>query len=143
MNDRNTDIGTFILRVSLGLVLLAHSVYLKAVVFTLPGTASYFASIGLPALSAYAVFLLEAVAGIGLIVGYQVRALSVAIIPVLLGATWVHWQNGWLFMNDGGGWEYPLILSAMAVAQFFLGAGAYAISGVRQASGTSIERASA
>jgi putative oxidoreductase len=101
MNYRNTDIGTLILRVSLGLVLLAHSVYLKAVVFTLPGTAAYFASIGLPALSAYVVFLVEAVAGIG------------------------------------------LILSAMAVAQFFLGAGAYAIGGLRNATGRSLRRASA
>ncbi|GAA6134935.1 hypothetical protein NBRC116188_17250 [Oceaniserpentilla sp. 4NH20-0058] len=32
-------LAAFILCITLGVVLLAHSVYLKAVVFTLPGTA--------------------------------------------------------------------------------------------------------
>ena len=47
-NLLNPEVGTFILRVALGSVLLAHSVYLKLIVFTLPGTAQFFASIGLP-----------------------------------------------------------------------------------------------
>ena len=40
MLDRLTpQLAALILRLSLGLVLLAHSLYLKMVVFTLPGTA--------------------------------------------------------------------------------------------------------
>ena len=58
----NPEVATFILRVTLGSVLLAHSVYLKLMVFTLPGTAQFFASIGLPGIFAYAVFAVEAVA---------------------------------------------------------------------------------
>ena len=124
----NPEVGTFILRVSLGTVLLAHSVYLKLMVFTLPGTAQFFASIGLPGFLAYAVFAIEAIAGIALILGIKTRVFSALIIPVLLGATWAHLSSGWLFSNAGGGWEYPLILSIMALAQLGLGNGKYAVS---------------
>jgi putative oxidoreductase len=48
-------------------------------------------------------------------------------VPVLLGATWAHAGNGWLFTATGGGWEYPLFLSLTAVVQALLGDGAYAL----------------
>ena len=128
MNTTKLDAGRLLHRATLGLVLLFHSVYLKAVVFTLPGTAAYFSSIGLPEFSAYLVFLLEAVAGAALLIGYRVRLFSLAVIPVLVGATWAHAANGWLFTNPGGGWEYPLVLTAMAATQALLGAGTFAIS---------------
>lgn len=120
----NPDLGALGLRVSLGLVLLAHSVYLKGVVFTLAGTAGYFESLGLPALLAYLVFTIEAVAGFALILGVQTRFFSLLTVPVLLGATWAHWQNGWLFTGAGGGWEYPLFLTVAALVQANLGDGA-------------------
>lgn len=127
-NLLNPEVGTFILRVALGSVLLAHSVYLKLMVFTLPGTAQFFASIGLPGFLAYAVFAVEAVAGIALILGIKTRLFSALVIPVLLGATWAHASSGWLFTNAGGGWEYPLILTFMALAQLGLGDGKYSVS---------------
>lgn len=129
MLDRLTpQLAALILRLSLGLVLLAHSLYLKMVVFTLPGTAEFFDSVGLPGLLAYGVFLIEVLAGTGLIAGWHSRVWALAVIPVLLGATWVHAGNGWLFTNTGGGWEYPLFLTAMAVVQLCLGDGQYALN---------------
>jgi putative oxidoreductase len=122
------ETGAFILRVTLGTVLLAHSVYLKLMVFTLPGTAQFFDSIGLPGFMAYVVFAIEAIAGIALILGIKTRIFSALVIPVLLGATWAHSSSGWLFSNEGGGWEYPLILSIMALAQISLGDGILSIS---------------
>lgn len=122
------EVGTFILRISLGIVLLAHSVYLKLMVFTLAGTAGYFASIGLPEFLAYVVFAIEAVAGIALLLGFKTRLFAALTIPVLLGATWAHAANGWLFSNANGGWEYPLLLSVLAVVQIALGSGKYAIT---------------
>lgn len=132
MNTRiNPALGPLITRVSLGIVLVFHSLYLKGVVYSLAGTAAYFDSIGLPGWGAYAVFTVEIIAGIALIVGYQVQLASAAVIPILLGATWAHWSAGWLFSNAGGGWEYPLFLSAVAAAQIFLGAGAFAVGDLR------------
>jgi len=126
-NTIKPEIGIFILRVSLGIVLIAHSLYLKLVIFTLPGTADFFASIGLPGALAYLVFAIEAMAGIALIVGFKTRWFAAATVPVLLGATWAHWSSGWLFTNTGGGWEYPLFLTLSAVVLFFVGDGAYAL----------------
>lgn len=124
----NPALGPFVTRVALGIVLLMHGVYLKLVVYTLPGTASFFASIGLPGWSAYLVFAIEAIAGVALIVGYRTRLAALAALPVLIGATWTHAASGWLFTNSGGGWEYPAFLAAAALAQFFAGPGAFALS---------------
>ena len=123
----NPEVATFILRVALGAVLLAHSVYLKLMIYSLSGTAQYFVSIGLPEFLAYTVFAIEAVAGIALILGFKTRIFSALVIPVLLGAIWAHASNGLIFSNAGGGWEYPLILLIMAFAQMGLGDGKYAI----------------
>ena len=122
------ELGAFILRISLGIVLLAHSVYLKMMVFGLAGTAGYFSSIGLPGFLAYVVFAIEAIAGIALLLGFKTRYFAALTIPVLLGATWAHAANGWLFSNANGGWEYPLLLVVLAVVQVILGDGKYAIS---------------
>lgn len=129
MKTLSPQIGPFITRVSLGVVLIAHSVYLKLMIFTLPGTVEFFASIGLHGSVAYLVLTLEVLAGMALIVGYRVRLAAALVVPVLLGATMVHWSAGWLFTNTGGGWEYPLFLATTAIAQVFLGAGSFALSG--------------
>lgn len=135
MNERQlASYGALGLRIALGVMFLAHSVYLKGVVFTLAGTAQFFQSIGLPGLLAYLVFGMEALGGLLLILGVQTRLVTVALVPVLIGATWAHAGNGWLFTNQGGGWEYPLFLAIAAGVQALLGAGAFALDGVRGAS---------
>lgn len=123
----NADYAALVLRIGLGVMFLVHSVWLKGVVFTLAGTADYFASIGLPAFLAYVVFTAETVGGILLIVGLHTRWVAAALIPVLLGATWAHGGNGWLFTNEGGGWEYPAFLTVAAIVQILLGDGAHAL----------------
>lgn len=128
---RAVALGTALLRVSLGLMLIAHSVVLKYYTFTLAGTAAWFDSIGLPALLAYVVFALEALGGIALVLGVGTRWVAAALVPVLVGALWVHAGNGWVFSSAGGGWEYPLYLVVLAVAQVLLGSGAFALEGRR------------
>lgn len=128
MNDQKTTaLGAFVLRVSLGVMFVAHSVILKLMVFGLPGTAKFFESLGLPGILAYATFAAEAVGGTLLILGVQTRLVALALIPVLLGAAWVHIGNGWVFSAKGGGWEYPAFLIATSVAVALLGDGAYAL----------------
>lgn len=122
-----TDTATFLLRAALGLMFIAHSLLLKLYVFTLPGTAKFFASIGLPGWFAYVVFAAEAIGGIMLVLGIQARLVALALAPILAGATWAHWGNGWMFGYANGGWEYPIYQTQLAVVQFMLGDGAHAL----------------
>ena len=128
IDPRTAPYAALLLRLSLGVMFLAHSVYLKLVVFTLPGTADYFGSLGLPPESAYLIFALETAGGLALILGFHTRTVALILVPVLLGATWAHSGNGWLFSANGGGWEYPLFLTATAIVQALLGGGAYAMT---------------
>jgi len=129
IDNRTAPYAALVLRVALGVMFLAHSLYLKVFVFTVPGTVGFFESLGLPALFAYLTILAETGGGIALILGFQTRLVALALIPVLLGATWVHAGNGWLFTAQGGGWEYPLFLTVAALVQALLGSGAYAVKG--------------
>ncbi len=122
-----TAYGALLMRLSLGVMFVAHG-FLKIFVFTLPGTVGFFESQGFPGWMAYAVVAAEVGGGALLIVGFQVRWVSLALIPVLLGALSVHWGNGWLFTSEGGGWEYPLFLVAATLAQALLGGGAHALN---------------
>lgn len=66
-------------------------------------------------------------AGVLLIAGVQARWVSLAMIPVPLGATSTHSGNGWVFTATGGGWEYPAFLVVASLVQALLGDGAYAL----------------
>ena len=120
--------AAFLLRVALGAMFLAHSVILKLFVFTLPGTAAFFETLGLPGWTAYLTFAAEAIGGALLILGVQTRWVALVLLPILLGATWAHSANGWMFGYANGGWEYPLYLSLLGVVQVLLGDGAFALS---------------
>jgi len=121
--------GALVLRAALGTMFLAHA-GLKIFVFTLPGTVGFFESLGLPGFFAYLTIAAEAIGGLALIAGFATRYVSLALIPVLLGALFlVHASKGWLFTNEGGGWEYPAFLAAAALAQALLGDGAWSLSG--------------
>jgi putative oxidoreductase len=120
--------GAALLRVTLGVMFLAHSVVLKYFTFTLAGTAKFFESLGLPGPLAYVVFAMEAIAGVLLILGVKTRWVALAMLPVLAGAAWVHLGNSWVFSAPNGGWEYPVFLILVSLVQAMLGDGAYALS---------------
>ncbi|HUQ51590.1 MAG TPA: DoxX family protein [Gammaproteobacteria bacterium] len=105
-----------LLRVSLGVMYLTHSLLLKVATYGFDGTAQYFESIGLPGALAYFTIVAEAAGGVLLIAGYKARETALLLVPILVGALWAHSGNGWVFTNAGGGWEYPLFLIAVSVA---------------------------
>ena len=122
----NSDYAALILRVTSGALFVAHGL-MKVMVFTIPGTVGYFESLGLPGFLAYLTILAEVGGGLALILGVGTRAVALALIPVLLGATWVHAGNGWVFSSEGGGWEFPLFWAIVQGAIALLGSGAYAL----------------
>lgn len=119
--------AVFLMRIALGIMFIAHSWFLKLFIFTLPGTAKFFGTLGLPEWFAYIVFAAEAIGGILLVLGIQARWVALALVPILAGATWAHWGNGWMFGYENGGWEYPLYLTLLAGVQFMLGDGTFAL----------------
>ena len=125
MNNSH-DYAALILRVALGTMFIAHGL-LKVMVFTLPGTVGFFESVGFPGWTAYAVTYAEIGGGVLLIAGVAVRAVSLGLLPILLGALYVHIGAGWVFSNENGGWEYPAFLVVAAIVQALLGPGAYAL----------------
>jgi putative oxidoreductase len=119
--------GVLVLRLALGTVFIAHSIVYMTLTMTLPGAVEFFASLGLPPWFAYATILAEALGGALLIFGIQTRWVALALSPILLGAIWVHSGNGWMFASAKGGWEYPLYLFVLCIAQAMLGDGAHAL----------------
>jgi len=75
--------------------------------------------------------LAELIGGLAIIAGFYGRWISLALLPVLLGALSVHWPNGWLFTAANGGWEYPAFLTVAALAHILAGEGAFALRPVR------------
>jgi len=124
---RLSSYGVLLLRLALGTMFIAHSVIYMLFTRTLSGTSEFFNSIGLPTWFAYATVLAEAVGGIFLILGVQTRWVALALSPILIGATWAHSGNGWLFASANGGWEYPLYLFVLCIAQAMLRDGAFAL----------------
>ena len=122
----STNFGITLLRLSLGAMWIAHAL-LKLLVYTLPGTAQFFASVGYPGFLAYPVFAVELLGGAALVLGIYARQVSLALVPVMVGAALVHVGNGWVFTSAGGGWEYPVFLGVASIALWLLGDGAATI----------------
>lgn len=127
MNERHTDIAALILRLALGIMFVAHGM-LKLTVYTLPGTAQFFAQVGFSSWMAYPVTIFEIVGGVLLIAGVYSRYVAAVGLPVLLGAVMVHWGNGWVFSAANGGWEYPVFLAIVSMVIVLLGDGRFTLS---------------
>jgi len=121
---RKIETGAVLLRIGLGAMFISHAL-LKYFVFTLPGNAQFFVSLGLPGALGYVTFAAELIGGVMLVLGVYTRIVAFALVPFLVGATWAHSGNGWVFTSPKGGWEYPAFLSLAALAVGFLGNAAY------------------
>ena len=126
IDQRTAPYAALLLRVGLGIMLLAHGLLLKVFTFGIAGTAGFFESLGYPAFFAYLVILGEIGGGVALILGLWTRAISLLLLPILIGATVQHFGNGWLFSAPNGGWEFPAFWTLTLVVQALLGDGAYA-----------------
>jgi putative oxidoreductase len=123
----NADHAALILRVSMGALFIAHA-GLKIFVFTPAGTAGYFDSIGLPGFLAYITIFAELLGGLALIAGVYTRIVSLALVPIMIGAAYFgHGGNGFIFSNANGGWEFPAFWTVTLIVQALLGNGTYAL----------------
>lgn len=125
-NAQNTQYAALILRLSLGMMLIAHGL-LKVMIFTVPGTVQFFSSVGFPGWMAYIVIAVEIGGGVLMLGGVFTRWVALGLLPIMLGALSVHLHNGWVFSAPNGGWEYPAFLTVALIVQALLGPGAFAL----------------
>lgn len=124
---RTAPYAALILRLSLGILFLAHA-GLKIFVFTPAGTAGFFSSLGLPGWLAYVTIAWELIGAVALILGVLPRLAALAMIPVLLGAIFtVHGPAGFFFTNPNGGWEFLGLWIVGLLALALIGDGPYAL----------------
>ena len=87
---------------------------------------------GMPAPLAFLIICTEFFGGLGLIVGLLTRIASFGIACLMVGAIFmVHLQNGffmnWMGNQKGEGFEYHLLVLAMAAALLLRGGGAFSL----------------
>ncbi|MDM5212416.1 DoxX family protein [Peribacillus sp. RS7] len=108
------EIGTFLLRVILGVTFLLHG--LSKFQGGLENTSGWFQSIGIPGFMAYVVGTIELVGGIALILGLGTRIISALLIIIMAGAiVYVKFPSGFMGNGEGTGFELDLILMIIAL----------------------------
>ena len=127
------DYATFVIRLTLALVMFPHGAQKLLGWFGGFGpaaTVGYFKSgLGVPAALTWLVILAESLGAVALALGLFGRFMSFGIAATMLGAVlMVHGHNGF-FMNWGGkapgeGFEYHLLVMALALAVMIRGSGA-------------------
>ncbi|MDA5193156.1 DoxX family protein [Govanella unica] len=124
--DATLPLGILLLRVSLGVMSISHG-FMKIFLLTIPGTVAFFENVGFPGWFAYPTLFAEIVCGILLVIGVMPRLMALLLLPIQFGALTVHYGNGWIFTNQGGGWEYPAFLVIVALALVLLGDGPFTL----------------
>lgn len=132
-NEKQLDLSLLILRVSLGIVFIAHG-YLKVFTFGLSHAMTVFENHTVwninmvPGWFAPPAAVIEWVGGILLILGIKTRLVTPFLAAVAFGAGAVHFENGWNYTSKpDGGWEYGIFLCICCVVAYLAGPGKYTL----------------
>lgn len=122
------DTALLLVRLFFGVSLFWHGV--NKVRSGLPGTASWFASIGMkwPVFQAHIAAATEIVAGVSLAAGFLTPLASAAVLATMIVAiVTVHWKVGFFIFLPGGGWEYCASIGVVAAAMSYAGPGRWSV----------------
>jgi putative oxidoreductase len=122
----NAGAALLVLRVTLGIIMLAHG-YQKLFVYGFGGITQGFAQMGvpMPGITGPLVTLLEFFGGIALIIGLLTRLAALGFVIDMLGAfALVHIKNGF-FMPTG--FEFVLMLLGASIAVMLGGPGDFSV----------------
>ena len=122
--------GLLILRVTVGIVMLAHGYNHVFRGGKIAGTGRWFASLGMKPgkLHAWLASLTELGAGTLLVLGLLTPLAAAGVVGVMLVA-WItnHLRNGFFIFRPGEGFEYVMTLSLTGLAIGALGAGRWSL----------------
>jgi putative oxidoreductase len=122
---KRQDLGLLFLRVGVGIILMAHGTTKLA---DPVGTAAHFANLGIPMpwVATPLAIAGEFVGGLGLLLGAWTRLSALGpLVTMVVAIVTVHLGNG-LFAKNGG-WEYPLVLSLVALLFVVRGGGVHSL----------------
>ncbi len=127
----SNDTATFIIRVTLALVILPHGLQKLFGAFGgfgFDNTMTYFTeTVGIPWVLGVLVILIESVGMMLLLAGFLTRPIALALIAIMIGAALQHIQNGffmnWFNNQSGEGVEFFLIAIALSINSVMKGAG--------------------
>jgi len=132
--ERQRDIGLLVLRVSLGIVFIAHG-YLKVFTFGIKHAMEVFEAHTvlhinmIPGWFALPSAVIEWVGGILLVLGVKTRLITPFLAAVAFGAGAVHFENGWNYTSKpDGGWEYGIFLFLCCIVVYLVGPGKYTLT---------------
>ncbi len=121
------DVAPLVLRLALGVVFAWHG-YDKVFVKGIPAITGFLGGLGfpLPTLFAYILSYGELIGGVLLIIGLCTHWVAKYCVIVGLVAMFaVHWSNG--FAVGAGGYEYVMLITAVAISLMITGAGKYSV----------------
>ncbi len=133
--DTNESTGLTILRLVLGVVFFAHGAQKMLGWFGgygFHGTMGAFTHMGMPSPLAFLIIVTEFFAAIGLLTGFLTRIAALGVSGLMVGAiAMVHGHNGffmnWYGSQRGEGYEYHLLVLAIAIALLLRGAGSLSV----------------
>jgi putative oxidoreductase len=128
--DDGVSVGLLILRVMVGVVMLAHGYNHIFRGGKIQGTARWFESLGMKPgiLHAWLASLTELGAGTMLVVGFLTPLAAAGVVGVMLVALITnHIKNGFFIFRPGEGYEYVLTLAMVGLSLGALGAGKFSI----------------
>ena len=126
MDQVRAKYGIFLLRVAIGIDWIVH-----ALLKTYRGMNTHEALLaknGIMPLLAWPTFGLELVGGACILLGWYSRQWAAFLLCFLAVVVWIKWPVGWLYSNQGGGWEYPLFWLLAQAALVLCGDGAFALA---------------
>lgn len=135
ITSSNTSYAQFILRLTIGIVLLPHGAQLLLGWFGGPGytnSMAMFGAFGLPWLIAFLVIMIQFFGSIMILLGLFTRLISGITIVLFLGMIFKAHINVGFFMNwtgtlKGEGFEYHLLAIGMLLVLAIYGSGKHAL----------------
>lgn len=135
----NDDVALLVLRVLLGLVFFPHGMQKLTTMFGgygFEGTMGFFTGqLGIPVVFAFLAIMAEGLGWMGLITGLLTRVAAFGIaVNMAVAVYMVHLPNGF-FMNwygnqKGEGYEFHLLVIAIAIALMIRGGGKWSVDKV-------------
>jgi putative oxidoreductase len=130
---RNVDIASLLVRIALGITMLAHGYNHAFGGGKLPGTARWFESIGIRPGRVHALFATVTELGVAplLFLGLLTPLAAAGVLGVMLVALIAnHLKNGYFIFRPGEGYEYVLFITFTALALGALGGGGWSLDHV-------------